>query len=368
MSGGDPRRRLDDASGLAVGDPGGMLARVESAADQWRNARAAAAAFQAPAGWRDLHRVVVAGMGGSAIAADLLGTWLARRWRIPLHVVRDYRLPGWVDHRTLVVACSYSGGTEETLAVWEQAGEQGLERAAVTTGGELGRLAQAAGVPLLALEPGYQPRAALPMAFASLAALLAGVGPAGEGPAHEGARRELEDVPDVLEGAREVCGRGVPVGRNPAKDLALWLDTGLPILYAPAHPLGAVAVRWRGQLSENGKRLTGGHLLPELDHNEIVGWEAQPDLYPRTRVLFLEDPEQGERLTRRVAVTARLVAEAGAPVRRLSGQGDHLLARTWSLLALADYTSVYLALGWGIDPTPVNRIDRLKSELREAAP
>lgn len=368
MSGGDPRRRLDDAAGLAAGDPGGMLARVESSADQWRSAQAAAEAFRAPGSWRDCRRIVVAGMGGSAIAADLLGAWLVRRWSVQLHVVRDYELPAWVDHQTLVVACSYSGETEETLAVWDQAAERGLERAAVTTGGELGRRAEVEGVPVLGLEPGYQPRAALPMAFATLAALLRAVGPAGEGPDAGTARRELEGVPAVLETAREVCGRAVPVGGNPAKDLALWLDTGLPILYAPVHPLGAVAVRWRGQLSENGKRLTGGHLLPELDHNEIVGWEAQPDLYPRTRVLFLEDPEQGERLSRRIAVTARLIAETGAPVRRLTGEGEHLLARTWSLLALADYTSVYLALGWGIDPTPVTRIDRLKSELREAAP
>jgi glucose/mannose-6-phosphate isomerase len=363
-----PAGSLDDEAALAAADPQDMLGRVEGEAAQWLRAAAAAASFEAPPLWRGFREVIVAGMGGSAIASDLLAAWLERRWPVRLHTLRDYELPAWAGPDTLLVASSYSGNTEETLNAWEQAGRLGLERAAVTTGGELAHLARREGTPLVELEADYPPRAALPMSFLTLAGLLAGVGPAESGPGGARSREELDAIPRILEETTGRCGRTVPLDRNPAKELALWLGDGLPVLYAPRDPLEAVARRWRGQFNENAKRLAWGGVLPELDHNEIVGWPARPWLGANTRVLFLEDPDQHPRVSRRIEVTAELVAAAGAPLRRLSGQAAGGLGRLWSLVALGDFVSVYLALATGIDPTPVVPIEQLKSRLREDIP
>ena len=156
---------------------------------------------------------------------------------------------------------------------------------------------------------------------------------------------------DALDAMDDAVGRAAEMGR--------------PVLYAPEYPLAPVALRWRGQLGENAKRVASSHLLPEMNHNEIVGWEVQKEFYPATRVIMLGDPEEGERISKRIDITARLLEAAGASVRRVSTGGENLLARMMSLIILGDYTSVYLGAAWGVDPTPVEKIDHLKSNLAE---
>jgi glucose/mannose-6-phosphate isomerase len=314
-----------------------------------------------------MQRVVVVGMGGSAIAADVTAAWLSRRWPVSVQVVRDYSLPLWVDSDTLVIGCSYSGNTEETLSAWREAGARESERAVITTGGVLGREADQAGVPVITMTGGLPPRAAFPSTFVSLVSMLAGVGPEGDdAPGGEITLGELEMVPGILDGLRSEYGREAVVLRNPAKELALWFGTGWPVIYAPDYPLAPVALRWRNQLGENAKRVASGHLLPEMNHNEIVGWEVQKEIYPATRVVMMEDLDEDDRTAVRIGITARLLEESGAAVRRVSASGEHLLARMVSLINLGDYTSVYLGAAWGVDPTPVEKIDHLKSKLAEA--
>ncbi len=363
----DPRTRLDAPEILAEADPGGMLGLIEGAAVQWRDAVRATTAFELPDAWREKRRVIVLGMGGSAIAADFAAVALADTWPVALHVVRDYHLPAWAGDGDLVVACSYSGATEETLSAWHEAAGRGLDRAAITTGGELGSEAEREGVPLFALPEGLPPRAAFPSALVTLYGLLAGIGPLDESaPGSEESRIELTAVADLLDGLRERYGGDSPLLENPAKELALWLGDNWPVIYAPARPLGPVAWRWRGQFAENAKRVASGHLLPEMNHNEIVGWEVQEVIYPATRVLLMEDPGQSPKMQRRLDVTAELLQTAGAPVRRIKAEeGTHGLARMVALAALGDYVSVYLALGWRVDPTPVEKIDHLKAKLAE---
>jgi glucose/mannose-6-phosphate isomerase len=358
---------LDHADGFASVDPSGMLGLVEEAGDQWRTA-VQAEQPQPPSSWRSLSSVVVTGMGGSAIAGDLAASFFSRRWDVPVHVVRGYDLPAWVDAGALVIGCSYSGSTEETLSAWQQAGDRGLTRAVVSTGGILGAEAAAADLPLFRVPEGYPPRAALPSLLVTLTRVLAGVGSDGpESPGGKATLAELDRAPARLDEVRALYGRDIPVTDNPAKQLALWIDRGLVVVYAPEYPLGAVGMRWRGQFGENAKRLAAGHVVPEMNHNEIVGWEAQPDLYPQSRVVFLEDRDQGARIDLRIQTSVRLLEEAGAPVRRILSEGEGLLPRMISLVALGDYTSVYLAIGWGIDPTPVDKIDLLKAKLAEAS-
>jgi len=363
----DPRTRLDAPEVLAEADPGGMLALVEGMGQQWRTAAEASAEFSWPPGWREKKRVVVAGMGGSAIAADFASAALAPVWPVAVHVVRDYHLPAWVDESDLLVACSYSGNTEETLSVWHEAGEKGIERAAISTGGELGDAAAEAGLPLYPLPGGFPPRAAFPSSLVTLYGVLAGVGPGGDdAPGGETTRSHLVAIADLLERLGAEYGAERKVLENPAKEIALWLGESWPVIYAPDRPLGPVAVRWRGQLAENAKRVSSVHVLPEMNHNEIVGWQVQEVIYPATRVLMFEDPHGSARLQRRIDVTAELLQRAGAPVRRVAaGDEGDILARMVSLSALGDFVSVYLALGWRLDPTPVDTIDYLKSKLAE---
>lgn len=362
----DPRHRLDSPEALAANDPSDMLGLVEGAGGQWRTALDSARSFSPPEKWRGARRVILAGMGGSAIAGDIAAIYLSRRWPVSIDVIRDYSLPAWADDEALFVACSYSGNTEETLSAWREAGERGMERAVITTGGALGKEAEKAGIPSILLPAGYPPRAALPSCMVTILTLLAGVGQEGENaPGGERTLSEIEGIADQLDSLKEVYGRYGKVLLNPAKELALWLGTGWPVIYAPSYPLAPVAMRWRGQLGENSKRVASGHLLPEMNHNEIVGWEVQREFYPATRVLLMEDAEQGERLGARIGITAVLLENEGAPVRRISGDGEGLLARMIGLIVLGDYTSVYLGAAWGVDPTPVEKIDFIKSRLSE---
>lgn len=364
----DPRHLLDSTDAMAEHDPSDMLGLVEGSARQWREAADTVDSFSPPSHWRAVRRVILAGMGGSAIAGDIAAIYFSRRWPVSLSVIRDYALPAWADKETLFIACSYSGNTEETLSAWHEAGERQLERAAITTGGTLGTEAEEAGVPLLRLPTGYPPRAALPSCLVVLFKLLSGVGAEGEmAPGADATLREMEAAAAVLDELRGEYGRQVEVIENPAKELALWLGTAWPVIYAPHYPLGPVAMRWRGQIGENGKRVASGHALPEMNHNEIVGWEMQGEIYPATRVILMEDSGQGDRLSVRIDITAELLEKAGAAVRRLSTRGEELLVRMLSLIALGDYTSVYLATAWKVDPTPVKKIDYLKSKLAEAA-
>lgn len=362
----DPRHVLDSPETMAEQDPSDMLGLVEKAAVQWKEAVERTTAFTPPEEWRSVRRVIVAGMGGSAIAGDIAATYFSRHWPVAIQVIRDYSIPAWVDDYDLFVACSYSGNTEETLSTWRDAGKKGLKRAVVTTGGALGEEAESSGVPALQLPSGYPPRAALPSGLVTLFRLLSGVGAEGDrSPGGDETLLDMEAAGEILERMNKEYGRDVDVIENPAKHLALWLSTAWPVIYAPEYPLGPVAIRWRGQLAENAKRVASSHYLSEMNHNEIVGWEAQQELYPVTRVLFLEDADQCKRISHRISTTAELIVKTGAPVRRFYTTGEGLLSRMMSLIALGDYTSVYLASAWGIDPTPVAKIDYLKSKLAE---
>ena len=199
----DPRFLLDSEEALAKYDPDNMLGLVEGAGSQWRQA-VDAATMDLPAEWRKINRVVISGMGGSAIAADIVATYLSRRWPVSLTVIRDYRMPAWVDRDTLFVACSYSGNTEETLSAWRDAGERNMPRTAITTGGTLGEEAEKAGVPLHILPAGYPPRAALPVGLVSLLKLLSGVGAEGEmAPGGATTLAEMEEAAATLEELKE---------------------------------------------------------------------------------------------------------------------------------------------------------------------
>lgn len=303
----------------------------------WRVDSADLKKFDAPGG------LLVCGMGGSAVGGDLAAAAIGDRAGRPLLTVRDYTLPPGTGADTLVLCSSYSGNTEETLACFEAAGAAGAPRVALTTGGRLADLARAAGVPVIGVPGGMQPRAAV--AYMTVGALecaaLCGAAPS--------LRAEVEAASALL---RELAG-----DPEPARELARALDGRVPIVYG-AGLTDAVATRWKAQINENAKLPAFRSTLPEADHNEICGY--RPGEFA---AVFLEDEGQHARVRRRIGLTAEIAAEAGLAVERVESRGRTPLERVMSLVFLGDLVSVELAVLAGVDPIPVEALEGLKRVL-----
>jgi glucose/mannose-6-phosphate isomerase len=280
--------------------------------------------------------LVVAGMGGSAIGGDLAAAISGRAIR----TVRDYELGPGTGADALVLCASYSGDTEETLACFEEAGALGAPRAVVTTGGALGEAARAAGVPVMGVPAGFQPRAAV--VYMTVAALAA-AGVAGD---------EIEAAAALL---GELAQEWGPDGAEDAeaKRLARALSGSIPVAIG-AGRTAAAARRWKAQINENAGSAAFWSELPEVDHNEICGYD-----HPLSLVL-LDDAGLDPRLRRRIELTAGAV---DVPVERVEARGETPFERVMSLVLLGDLVSVYMAVLAGKDPTPVPAIERLKAEL-----
>ncbi|MBA2564974.1 MAG: bifunctional phosphoglucose/phosphomannose isomerase [Gemmatimonadetes bacterium] len=311
------------------------------------------------------------------MAGDLARALLTAESPIVLEVIRDYRLPGWVNNEAFLLASSYSGDTEETLAVFDEALLRGVPTWVVTSGGELARRAHAAGCPVFDLPPGRPPRAALghslpPVLLA--AALMSGLDPAPVADSLEAACPRLDQWGACWDGDEAAHGRGRLWRRsgagpaNLARDIAGRIAGGIPVLYAGVGLYEPAAVRWRAQLAENAKMLASHHVLPEMDHNEIVGWQENRDLLARCHAVFLTGSHDHPRVARRIAITAELIRPAAAGVETVRPPVGSRLEELLALVLLGDHVSVHAATVHGVDPIPVQRIAHLKAALREGGP
>ena len=328
---------------------GDVLALPEQLRDAlWRVESAIMPDWDTPAG------LVVAGMGGSAIGGALARAALGDHASRPIFVTRAYGLPTWTTPDTMVLCASYSGDTEETLACYESAGALGAKRTVVTTGGRLAEMARADGVPVIPLPGGFQPRAAV--AYMIVAALevaaLCGAGP------------RLTSEIDVAASHIEqlVIEWGPDASEDSlAKELARGLHGTTPVI-AGAGLTTPIAYRWKTQINENAKQPCFWNELPELDHNEIAGWEGARDL-GRFSAVFLDDSDAHPRVKERMDLTERLIAGNAAASFRLETRGETAIERVISLVLLGDLASIYLAALRGVDPGPVGPIDELKAAL-----
>ena len=301
--------------------------------------------------------LALGGMGGSAIAGDLVFALAAGRLPFPVTVVRDYRWPAAVAPGALAVLSSYSGGTEETLALLAEAEARGVDVVGLTTGGPLGERLSARKAAWRGLPAGLPPRAALGYSVVSLARLLEALGDPGEGV--EAWREALE----VLEEGTASLGPAAPEAGNPAKALARALVGRAVVVHGAYGVTAAVARRWKGQVNENAKMPAFEAALPEMNHNEIVGWQALPHVHAHYAAVFLADPGDDARVARRREVTAEILEEEGVVTHVVDARGRSPLARALSLVQIGDWTSYYLAVLAGVDPTPIAKIDRLKRAL-----
>jgi glucose/mannose-6-phosphate isomerase len=352
----DAKADLDDNRFILERDPDGMLETLAGLPDQCETALKLGQDAALPALPGELRQVVLAGLGGSAIGGDLVRVMVARQARVPFAVCRDYSLPAYVDKQTLVFLTSYSGNTEETLSAYRIAGERGAVRIVLTTGGRLAELASGDGVPVLRVPQGLPPRSAIGYLFLPALVLLERLGVIG----HQDGYGELLAV---LRSHRAEFGPSSPVSSNPAKELALRLHDRIPVIYGATGTTEVAATRWKGQFNENAKCLAYWNVYPELNHNELVGFEAPPDLLRSLFLIHLRDSTDHPRVQARMEIVTRLLAERIGGMAEFSGQGETMLARLFSLIYLGDFTSVYLSLIYGINPKPVQVIDYLKQEL-----
>ena len=300
--------------------------------------------------------LVVAGMGGSAIGGALAAAALADHASRPILAARTYGLPPWTTPDTTVLCASYSGNTEETLACYESAGALGAHRIVATTGGRLAELAREDRVPIIPLPGGFQPRAAV--GYMTVTAL--------EVAALCGAGDRLTAEIDVAASHTEqlVAEWGPDSAEDSlAKSLARGLCDTVPVI-AGAGLTAPLAYRWKTQLNENAKIPAFAHELPELDHNEIVGWESAAGL-GRFAAVFLDDDDAHPRVKARIELTEQLIAPSAAATFRVHARGRTPIERVVSLVLLGDLVSLYIAVLRGVDPQPVEVIERLKAALAE---
>lgn len=298
--------------------------------------------------------IVVAGMGGSAIGADVLRAYLTGRGNRPVFVCRDYDLPAFAGKDTLVVVSSYSGNTEEALSCLEDAIRRGTGLVCISTNGVVLERARELGIPFATIPAGLPPRGALGYSFAPLLALAEAAG---------FARHDADEYGECV----EVLERLIPVysalgADNEAISLAGKLVDLCPIIYA-SNRLDTVGVRWKGQFSENSKKLAYANVLPEMNHNEIMGWEVA-DEGIRPGVVFLRWAGDNRQMAKRFDYLGEVVGEKAVLCGDYTGEGRGFLAQMFSLIVLGDYASVYLALLRGVDPTPVETIEKLKVRLK----
>jgi glucose/mannose-6-phosphate isomerase len=345
-----------DAEAIEAADPSAQVADVTALPEQlrdalWKVESARLTPFDAPGG------LIVAGMGGSAIGGLLARAALGDRSSRPIGIHRRYELPAWATPEMAVLCSSYSGDTEETLACYEAAGALGAPRIVATTGGRLAQAARADGVPIIPIAGGYEPRAAV--AYMTVAAL--------EVAALCGAAPSVHSEVDVAAAHAEALVAEWGPDSPPdslAKSLAQALHGTIPLI-AGSGLTTPVAYRWKTQLNENAKIHAFAHELPELDHNEIVGWSGARE-QGRFSAVFLDDCGLHPRARQRVALTRELVEPSAAGTFVVETRGHSPTERVISGVLLGDLVSVYLAVLRGTDPAPVEVIDRLKDELAQA--
>jgi glucose/mannose-6-phosphate isomerase len=348
---------LDHPESFGPLDSHDMLGMAERFPDQCRAGLALGDQLSLPDAYRiEYDGIVGLGMGGSGIGSDLLAAICGAELRMPAVTVRDYSLPAWVGRRTLVFAVSYSGDTEETLAAFGEARDRGAKVIAVTSGGELARICEDAGLPCVIVPGGQPPRASTGYLLMPAIAILERLGLIGDQTA---ARRECLEI---LDAQAAEYGRSSPAGANRAKEIAGLLHGKVPVIYAAAPGFGSVAYRWRTQCNENAKVLALSHELPELDHNEVVGWELGRSLLGRPCVIVLTDPALSERMQLRLRITRDLFGPE-VEVHFEAARGGSMLARVLSVMYLGDAASVYLAFLNGVDPYGIRAIDELKERL-----
>jgi glucose/mannose-6-phosphate isomerase len=339
-------------------DPQEMLARISELPQQCLDAWANAQSLRLPPEYHQAEAVVILGMGGSAIGGDLLRTLLESECPVPIAVNRDYTIPAFVNEGTLVIASSYSGDTEETLAALEAAWQAGAMLLAIATGGKLAARARELNMPLLTFDYLSQPRAALGHSILALIGIVCRLGLVSDKAA------DLDEAVAVMESWQREINETVPLAENAAKKLAMKLHNCLSVVYGAGH-LSEVARRWKGQFNENAKAWAFFEHLPEMNHNALAGTEFPADLAEKVVAVMLTSPLDHPRTRVRFQITQEILSQRGVSCEVVEARGSSRLAQMLSAVHFGDYVSFYLAMLYGVDPTSLKVVAYLKRRLAE---
>ena len=351
---------LDDLERFKQLDTLNMLGEIDNLPDQLASAYQLGMKHALP-DWKDFKQVVIAGMGGSAIGADLLASYCASLALLPVSVHRDYSLPLFARGReTLVICSSHSGNTEETLDAFESARKSECRIVVVCTGGELAKRAKENNIPLWTFDHAGQPRAAVGFSFGLLLAMFQRLGFLPD------QSKEMEDAVASMKRTQQHLKADVPAVKNPAKRYAGQL-MGRWVTFMGSGLLSVVARRWKGQINEVAKAGANFEFIPEADHNTLAGTEnPQETLNAHTMTLFLRAPSDHPRNRLRSDLTRKAFMLEGMNTDYIDARGDTPLAHMWTSILFGDYMSYYLAMGYGVDPTPIQALVEFKEAMKEA--
>jgi glucose/mannose-6-phosphate isomerase len=350
---------LDDLDFIHNHDPQNMLGEIDNLPAQLKNAWELGQTQPLPE-IKDLRQVIIPGMGGSAIGADLLAAFIAPACKVPVFVQRDYGLPAWAyGPETLVIASSHSGNTEETLEAFTAALQNKCSLMAVATGGKLAERAGQSNIPLWKFEHKGQPRAAVGFSFGLLLAAFTRLGLIAN-PADE-----LAETLAAMKKQQETLRAEVPAAQNPAKRLAGQLVERWVNVYGSGS-LAPVARRWKTQINEIAKAGADFEVLPEADHNALAGLLNPADIMAHTVTIFLRAPSDHARNRLRLDLTRHGFTVEGLTTDVYDAMGETRLSHIWTALHFGDYTSYYLAMAYRADPTPVEALENFKAAMRAA--
>ncbi|HQX15463.1 MAG TPA: bifunctional phosphoglucose/phosphomannose isomerase [Anaerolineales bacterium] len=351
---------LDDLERFKQLDTLNMLGEIDNLPDQLALAYQLGMKHDLP-DWKNFRQVVIAGMGGSAIGADLLASYCASLAPLPVSVHRDYSLPLFArGDETLVICSSHSGNTEETLDAFESARKAECRIVVVCTGGELAKRAKENNIPLWTFDHEGQPRAAVGFSFGLLLAMFERLGVIPD------QSKEMEDAVASMKRTQQHLKADVPAVKNPAKRYAGQL-MGRWVTFMGSGLLSVVARRWKGQINEVAKAGANYEFLPEADHNTLAGTKnPEETLNAHTMTLFLRAPSDHPRNRLRSDLTRKAFMLEGMNTDYIDARGETPLAHMWTSILFGDYMAYYLAMGYGVDPTPIQALVEFKEAMKEA--
>jgi glucose/mannose-6-phosphate isomerase len=351
---------LDDLEYFKKLDTLNMLAEIDGLPDQLQQAWDLGSTQSLPK-LDEIRSIVISGMGGSAIGADLVAAYIFSNIRIPVIVHRDYGLPAFAQGKqTLVICSSHSGNTEETLDSFESALKNDCSLVVICTGGELAKRAGEKNVSVWRFSHNGQPRAAIGFSFGLLLSLLARLNLISD------PSKDVAEAVSAMQRSQKHFRADVPAAKNPAKRYAGQL-VGRWVTVMGAGLLAPVARRWKGQMNEVAKAGTNFEFLPEADHNTLAGTiNPTETLNAHTMTMFLRAPSDHPRNRMRSDLTRQAYMLEGLNTDSVDARGESQLAHMWTLILFGDYMAYYLAMAYGVDPTPVDALVNFKNSMADA--
>ena len=351
-----------DINNIRGVDKSDMLDILLDLPRQCQRAQETANSFKLPGDYavKRFDKIFFTGLGGSAIGGDIVKAYLSRQIGIPVIVNRNYDVPAFVDKNTLSFVCSYSGQTEETLSAYKQIKQKSSKIIMITSGGALAGISRKDNIPCILIPKGIPPRTAIGYMFVIPLVTLSNIG------LIKNQDKNLKEAINVLNGLKEnTLNINIPSQKNIAKDIASGIFGRFVIIYGADDFLSGVVVRWRQELEENSKALCMERVFPEMNHNEITGWEDVRHISKDFAVIFLRDKDEHPRVSRRIEISKELIRRKTKNIIEVESIGKSLLARTYSLIYIGTFVSFYLAILNNVDPMPVNNVTYLKDKLKK---